>query len=134
MGMSICTARAVLKAVSLYPGAVLRITINRPERRNAMNEEVCAGIADMGVGGNLARLRDRGDDHRAALTAATAAAKAWDVQPARPTAEVGEAASCAAQPARNSSSSRLIAAAGFKGPAALVPASAAAGSRRSCRR
>ena len=26
-------------------GAVLRITINRPERRNAMNEEVCAGIA-----------------------------------------------------------------------------------------
>lgn len=30
-------------------GAVLRITINRPERRNAMNEEVCAGIA-AGVG------------------------------------------------------------------------------------
>ena len=26
-------------------GAVLRITINRPERRNALNEEVCAGIA-----------------------------------------------------------------------------------------
>ena len=26
-------------------GAVLRITIHRPERRNAMNEEVCAGIA-----------------------------------------------------------------------------------------
>ena len=26
-------------------GAVLRITIDRPERRNALNEEVCAGIA-----------------------------------------------------------------------------------------
>ena len=26
-------------------GAVLRITINRPERRNALNEEVCAGVA-----------------------------------------------------------------------------------------
>ena len=26
-------------------GAVLRITINRPERRNALNEEVCAGLA-----------------------------------------------------------------------------------------
>lgn len=26
-------------------GAVLRLTINRPERRNALNEEVCAGLA-----------------------------------------------------------------------------------------
>ncbi len=27
-------------------GAVLRLTINRPERRNALNEAVCRGLAD----------------------------------------------------------------------------------------
>ena len=30
---------------SARDGAVMRITINRPERRNALNEDVCAGIA-----------------------------------------------------------------------------------------